>query len=131
PKSRAGDFPPEISTGIVQKRRRPELASRASLSYRAGPARKANLVRLRHLDDRLGLDDHLAVVEEVKALDEQLVAAALDVEHAEEPAAVGGRGDLGGHQLALGGVRHDLLAGRVVERLGELLFLRADHVLDV
>jgi hypothetical protein len=37
----------------------------------------------------------------------------------------------GGHQLALGGVGDDLVLGGIVKRLRELLFLRADHVLDV
>ena len=47
---------------------------------------------LDHFDDRLGLHDHQGLVEEVEALNEQFVAAAFDVQNAEEPAAVGGRG---------------------------------------
>ena len=45
------------------------------------------------------------------------------------PSAVGA--DVGGHQLALGGISADFVASCIIERLGELLFLRADHVADV
>src|SRR5687768_16517744 len=84
------------------------------LSNEGDPA----LCRLHHFDDALGLDDHLALVEQVEALDEQLVAAALDVEHAEVPAgAVGVGRAVGGHQLALAGIRRNLVPRRVVQRL--------------
>ncbi len=40
-------------------------------------------------------------------------------------------GHIGRHQLALGGIAGDLVLRRIVERLRELLFLRADHVANV
>lgn len=82
-------------------------------------------------EDGLGLDDHLVLVEEMEALNEQLVAAALDVEDAERGALLILRGDFGGHQFALAGVIGDLVLGGVVQSLSELFFLGADHVLDV
>src|SRR5437764_11371391 len=59
---------------------------------------------LHDFEDRLGLDDHLVLIEEVEALDEQFVAAALDVQNAEAGARVLRRGGLGGHELALRGI---------------------------
>src|SRR5438046_9909668 len=98
---------------------------------RVARAARCGSSALHDLEDRLGLDDHVVLVEQVEALDEQLVAAAFDVQDAEEPAGVAGELAFGRHQLALGGVSADLVARRIVQRLRELLFLRADHVADV
>src|SRR5438874_10202165 len=78
-----------------------------------------------HFDNRLCLDHHLAFVEQVEALHEKLMRAALDVEHAKRRARIVAGGGLGGHQLALGSVADDLMLGGIVERLTQLLFLRA------
>jgi hypothetical protein len=88
------------------------------------------MLALDYFEDRLGLDDHLVLIEEVEALDEQLVAAALDVEHAQR----GARFLVAGSRRSSARAsrrRCDLVLRRVVQRLRELLFLRADHVADV
>src|SRR5688500_18493486 len=71
-------------------------------------------VLLRDLEDSLGLDDHLVLVEEVEALDEQLVAAALDVEDAHRGAGFRRRRGDARHQLALLRVVGDLVLRRLV-----------------
>src|SRR5439155_5795251 len=74
---------------------------------------------LGHLKDRLRLNDHQVLVEQVEAVDLQLLAVALDVEHAEEPAHVPVALRLAAHQLPPGGVADDFLLGRLVQRLRE------------
>ena len=57
-----------------------------------------------HFDNRLGLDDHEVFIEEMEALHEQFVAAAFDVEHAEEAAGVAG--ELAFGAASIRGERH-------------------------
>src|SRR5438552_1023539 len=81
-------------------------------------------------DNRLRLDHHLRLVEQMEALHQQLVAAALDVQDAEASADIVLCRHLSAHQLALLCISGDFKAIGVEQRLRELFFLSADHVAD-